>query len=226
MKKKKNFNIIKYNFAECIKDIFKVEDLAYVHDYYKSDYELFPAPQVGKLANGKIKGTDQGTVYHEKYYQEIAGTDFFNIYKEFVANEIYPLFLEDILFQKIPTFRVQLPNNLAVGGWHKDRNYNHSSDEVNIFLPLTEAKDSNTIWAESEEGKADYKPMNAEYGEYHVWEGANLNHGNKQNKEGKCRVSIDFRILPFSKYDESAIKESYGIGAKFKLGEYWEFLKI
>ena len=92
-----------------------------------------------------------------------------------------PLFGEKIVFQKIPTFRVQLVGNLGVFEFHKDKDYNHGEDEVNFFLPITDAYSNNTIWTESEEDKGDYKPMDVNYGEIVMWDGANLSHGNKIN---------------------------------------------
>ena len=83
-----------------------------------------------------------------------------------------------------------MKGNLAVGGYHKDRDYNHSEHEINFFVPLTEAFDSNTVWVESEEDKGDFSPMEASYGEYYMWNGANLTHGNKKNDTGRTRVSF------------------------------------
>ena len=81
---------------------------------------------------------------------------YFFIYKRFIENEIRPFFNESIIYQKIPTFRTQVPNNLSVAEWHKDSDYSHSRSEVNIFLPLTSAHDDATVWTESKEGKEDY----------------------------------------------------------------------
>ena len=50
--------------------------------------------------------------------------------------------------------------------------------------------------------------MNAEYGEYYIWDGANLKHGNKMNESDISRFSVDFRVLPYSKYDEDNMKET------------------
>ena len=94
---------------------------------------------------------------------------------------------------------------------------------MNFFVPLTKAFDSNTVWVESEEGKEDFAPMNARYGEFYMWDGANLKHGNKKNETGSTRVSFDFRVLPRSKYVESG-KKSVTQGMPFEIGQYYEEL--
>ena len=127
-----------------------------------------------------------------------------------------------MVYQTKPTFRVQAPNNIAVAQWHKDKAYNHSCKEVNIFLPLTNAYDTNTIWAESEEDKGDYAPMEAKIGEYYIWNGANLLHGNKENITGVSRVSVDFRLIELSdfNYDGTSVTTK----VPMKLGHYWSKL--
>ena len=101
----------------------------------------------------------------------------------------YEFELDEIIYQKIPTFRVHLKDNQAVGEWHRDRDYNHGKSEINIWLPFTDAYDTNTIWIESEEDKNDFKPYNVSYGEVLVFNGANLIHGNKTAGHGKSDMS-------------------------------------
>ena len=60
--------------------------------------------------------------------------------------------------------------------------------------------------------------MNAEYGEYYIWDGANLKHGNKMNESDISRFSVDFRVLPYSKYDEKNVQETITTKTKLKLG--------
>ena len=80
--------------------------------------------------------TDQSSKYHKKFYELPEDHLFFLNFREFVVNEIKPLFDEPIIFQKKPTFRVHLRNNVAVGAFHRDRDYNHFTDEVNFFVKI------------------------------------------------------------------------------------------
>ena len=164
--------------------------------------------------------TDQSSKYHKIFYDLSEDHEFFINFKKFVEDEARLLFDEPIVFQRKPTLRVHFKDNLAVGGFHRDRDYNHSEHEVNFFVPLTKAFESNTIWVESEEGKEDFSPMEASYREFYMWNGANLKHGNKKNTTGSTRVSFDFRVLPKSKYTACG-KKSITQGVSFDIGKYY-----
>ena len=43
-----------------------------------------------------------------------------------------------------------------------------------------------------------------------------------ENKTGKTRVSMDFRVMPYDKYDESTAKSSATASRKFVLGDYYK----
>lgn len=211
---KYSYDTNQYNFVDIVKNIFNVERLENVHEILEQQIDIPTDPS-----------QDQQTTFHKIFYKvyENENSEFLNVYREFVAYLIATHFNDvNMVYQTKPTFRVQIPNNIAVAKWHKDKAYNHSSKEINIYLPLTRAFDTNTIWAESEEDKGDYSPMNAEVGEYYVWNGANLNHGNKKNETGFCRVSVDFRLIPESEFDYSGTSVTTKV--PMKLGHYWSKL--
>tara|TARA_B100000787_G_scaffold30955_1_gene20810 strand:- start:2497 stop:3147 length:651 start_codon:yes stop_codon:yes gene_type:complete len=169
---------------------------------------------------------DQSTHYHKKFYELARTPDFLNMYNSFIREVVKPIFGEEVVYQKIPTFRLHFPGNIAVGEYHRDRNYRDPEwakrvKEFNFFLPLTDAYDSNTIWVESKEGKEDFSPMNSEYGQVIKWDGSNLLHGNKLNEETTTRVSFDFRVMPLSRYEPS-VNGSINTGTLFSLGEYYD----
>ena len=216
----KNLGKLKFNFGteeiklqECLSLVFSEVDLSQIHLSQDCNFGILTIE------------TDQGTHLHKKFYEKIWETNFFDLYLEFLKTEIFPRFDEDVLYQKIPTFRIQVPNNLGVAAFHKDKDYSHGEDEINIFLPLTDAIGNNTIWVESKEDLGDHSPMDALYGEYYIWNGANLSHGNQINDTGKTRISIDFRVLPLSKYNEDIVKETITMGTKIKLGEYFNIFR-
>jgi len=207
-----DYNTAKYNFIQELQKLYGIDNLDQIH----KDWE---GAKAYKLLDD-VK-TDQSTVYHKFFYDNVGKTDWYKVYKKFIVDIIRPLFTETILYQKIPTFRVHQPGNLAVAAYHKDSDYAHSVYEVNFFLPLTSAFDNNTIWVESEQGKADYSPIKARDGQCVMWDGANLMHGNKTNDTGVSRVSVDFRILPESRYIENT-KVSFTNNTKMTLGGYYD----
>lgn len=214
--KKISYDVERYNFFHEVKQIFSCEDLCYLH-------KLLPKTIV--YSDLHKLGEDNKTWFHRKFYKPInsGGSSFQALYEDFIFNEVVKHFeFDKFLYQRVPTFRVQAPNNVAVGGWHRDRDYNHSPYEINFYVPLTIATDSSTIWVESEEDKGDYSPMNGDVGNFFIWNGANLKHGNKVNLTGKTRVSIDFRILPMDRYNPKASELSVSAGKKFIIGDYFK----
>lgn len=212
--KKYTYNINEYNFIEIVRQTFGVDRLDMVHTILEKQLDIPTDPS-----------QDQQTTFHKIFYKvyEQENSEFLETYQRFVKHIADSYFTGlKIIYQTKPTFRVQAPNNIAVAQWHKDKAYNHSSKEINIFLPLTKAFDTNTVWTESEEDKGDYSPMVAEVGEYYIWNGANLNHGNKKNETGVSRVSVDFRIiLPEDfQYDGTSVTTK----VPMKLGHYWSEL--
>jgi ectoine hydroxylase-related dioxygenase (phytanoyl-CoA dioxygenase family) len=92
---------------------------------------------------------------------------------------------------------------------------------MNFYLPFTKAYGTNTIWVESEEDKKDFSDMKTEYGECIRWDGANLTHGNKQNLTNTTRISVDFRVIPYSRYKPSN-HGSINTKTKFEIGGYYK----
>jgi len=206
------YNTNKYNFARIVKAWLSAEDLSEIH--HDNTYGLFSREK------------DQSTHWHQKYYDKIRQDEsFFVLYRSFLENVIKPRYGEHIICQRIPNFRVHLPDNLAVGEWHKDKDYRDLDwalkvKEINYYLPLTNTNTQNTIWVESEEDKGDYKPILATYGECVEWDASNLTHGNKQNISNKTRVSVDFRVIPESRYlDDNRL--TVNTSTTFTLGGYY-----
>lgn len=221
--KKYNYDIEEYNFADLVREALECELLNEAHCLLPEDVEY---NEVFNIDN------DNATWFHKKFYNRLndGWEEFMNVYDSFVENEVSKHFDDKLVYQARPTFRIHLPDNVAVGayenresGFHRDSDpgYDHPVEEINIYLPLTEAFGTNTLWAETEEGKEDYKPMSAAYGEYYIWKGSKLSHGNKLNSTNQTRVSFDFRIIPKSSYNPEDYKTSRSANKKFVIGDYY-----
>ena len=211
--KKINYNTSNYNFRDYVEKFLDFPSLENIHTDFPFDEVL-------------VYGTDQNRHLHKKFYQGMdACPEFVNLYRNFVKETIVPLFDDEIIFQKFPTFRVHQPNNIAVFAFHKDKEYNHNENEINFYLPITNATDTNTFWFESEEDKGDFAPMEGEYGDLIQWNGANLSHGNKLNETNQTRISFDFRVLSKKIYDTSTPKNSKSKNKSFTIGDYYDTFK-
>jgi len=165
------------------------------------------------------RGTDQSTSFHKAFYQSFAKIKM--LYEQFIAEFVSQFFAESFCFQKVPTFRTQLPGNVAVGEFHTDRDYNHPDGEVNFWLPLTPAWGTNSIWIEKNIGSSDCQPFTVFPGQVLVFDAVNFRHGNVRNDTGATRVSFDFRCIPLSKYQPTNART---VNTKMRLivGEYFE----
>lgn len=204
------FNTQNYPFQEYVREALNVYDLEKI----SAQYDLF------------TEKTDQSTFYHRQFYDFLdtqRGKEFLSNYKDFIQNLIHPLVNKcDLLYQTRPTFRVHLIGNKSVGGVHRDADYNHNTHEINVFVPLTQANETSTIWVESKPDLGDFNPINSQYGQFTVFDGANLRHYNEVNVTNHCRVSFDFRVLPKYWYKPGGL--STGQKKSFTIGDYWSIL--
>ena len=74
---------------------------------------------------------------------------------------------------------------------------------------------------ETEEDKKDFIPLEGKLGDFYIWKGSKLTHGNKINKSGHSRVSFDFRFIPYSKYDPNFDKSTITQSRRLVLGDYY-----
>jgi len=212
----------KYKFSEHVSKLFNCE-LNKLHTIREKDYELFT--QIGK---------DSNTEFHQKFYKNYKdGWEVLvNMYNDFIADVIFPLVKEitgetEFAYQTFPSFRVQLPNNVAVVKYHydSDEEHGHPDGEINFVIPLTKMYDTNSIWVESEPNKKDFNPLEMNVGEFVCWNFNKCYHGNKINTTKDTRVSFDFRILPLSKYTRcNTNRNSASTNTKFTIGNYYRYL--
>jgi hypothetical protein len=139
--------------------------------------------------------TDQQSPWHDRFYAEferapmVAAT-----YQRFVHEVIAPRMTEPFCYQRVPTFRVQLPGNFAVGEFHRDAQYGHPPGELSHWLPLTHAVETSSVWIEDDDGAVHAPEVWP--GDVVVFDAVSRKHGNYVNRTGRSRVSFDFRTLP------------------------------
>jgi hypothetical protein len=215
-----SYSPLEFDFISLFKGLFlpslavsRVFDLYDLHLLMKKHYDtLF---EVGK---------DSSTELHKTFYDKLRSgwPKFDAMYESFISKVVSTLFSEDFLYQKNPTVRFHIPGNVAVGAFHTDAEFHHPAGEINFIIPLTNSDDTASPWVEIEPGKNDFEPMMLRIGQLIMFNGNVLRHGNKVNETKFTRVSMDFRILPISKYDENVIGESITTKTKFREGEYYK----
>jgi hypothetical protein len=214
-----DYNLEKYNFVSLIQDLFKRENLQELHEDLEVQYDLFDKP-----------GKDSDTQFHNVFYNRMRSgwLEFTDLYQDFIRDVIAPsLGVKDkLIYQRWPSFRVHLPDNCAVGGWHCDGDYNHPSGEINFILAITPMYESNTVIAESEPGKMDFRQLEIKPGQVTRFNGNECTHGNLPNRTGVTRVSFDFRIMIPNDYNASHRLTSLSKGSKFIIVEYYDIMDL
>ena len=150
------------------------------------------------------------------------GDKFYNTYLDLLKYLKKNYFLEEIIIQSKPTLRVHIPDNISVGSYHKDRNYGHPEEEINLWLPFNKSINTSALWIESEPDKQDFKPYDVDYGEILIFN-SKLTHGTEINKEDHSRLSMDFRVIKKKDFkDQKTLSPKNNI--KFNLGGYFNEL--
>ena len=219
MEKYHDYDLEKYGFVSLFEELFGRKDLDNLHLDLDKEYEFFSQP-----------GSDSDTKFHTVFYDKMrAGwPEFLKLYKLFIKDVIAPITgaTDELIYQKWPSFRVHLPNNVAVGGWHKDGDYNHPTGEINFILTLTKMFESNATIAESEPGTMDFRQLALDPGQVVQFNGNQCIHGNLPNRTGVTRVSFDFRVMLPEQYNAAHELTSLSKGNKFLIGHYYEVMKV
>jgi hypothetical protein len=212
------------------------------HPFYEKVQEIFSTQAPLELIHNENTTTEQvtfdtdtSTDYHKLYYKSDLYKEMIAIYDDFFVKNILPIFGEDIVVQKEPSFRICLPNNTALGkcvtdtdseiiGMHCDGDYNHPKEEINFMLTITGQEETNSCYIETEPKKGDFFPVKLAKGDFMSFYGNQCRHYNKVNRTGKTRISIDFRVIPYSQYNEND-NTSVHSNRKFCIGDYFKLLK-
>lgn len=199
----------KYNFVKVVEDLFETNRLQDLKEDHKEQFQV---------------GSDSSTSFHKKFYDKYreGWPEMVGLYENFIADVVAPMYNESFLYQSFPTVRFHLPSHVAVGAFHNDAEFHHPKGEVNYIIPLTNSYDTAAVWIESEPGKKDFIAAYMMIGQLIQFNGNELTHGNKVNETNSTRCSMDFRILPMSKYDAQNTGESMTLKTKFKEGSYYK----
>ena len=218
---KLHFDKEKYSMYKEIEQLFGYT-LSEAHLNQKEQYELFT-----------MLGKDSHTVYHRMFYnaldREGGWGEFTSKYDAMIREVILPyLGLSEALVQIYPSFRVHLPNNVAIVLKHHDSDmkHRHPVGEINFIYALTDMYGTNTLRVEKMPRSGDYETLDLKQGECISFNGNLCDHYNEINKTSKTRMSFDFRVLPLNYYDDTYTKTSVTTNQKYIEGGYYRRFKI
>jgi hypothetical protein len=145
---------------------------------------------------------------------------------------------DELLILLIINLRISFPGSTAIGkrdidpsadiiGIHRDAEFNHSCEEINFIIPLTDMYDTNSIYYEqsinSNIHSENFLNLNITPNNFFMCYFNKLLHYNRINTTGKTRMSLDFRIIPYSKYIEKPMN-SISHNRKMTIGEYYKLI--
>lgn len=217
-----DYDLERFNFHTRLQEIFNFpRTLELLHKIAEEKAQV--------TFDGDTKTNFQRTFYDSPHYEA-----FRDLYYDFVRTHIFALFPEEttLVVQKDPCFRVCPLNNTALGirsgedpegpiGMHCDSDYNHPPEEVNFIIAVTEMWDTNSVYFESEPGKGDFRALHLYRNQFIKIFANKLRHYNLRNISGQTRVSLDFRVIPYSKYNADYEKSSVHGHRKMIIGDYF-----
>ncbi|GMI52709.1 hypothetical protein TeGR_g14313 [Tetraparma gracilis] len=144
----------------------------------------------------------------EKLWRRATGNELRGELLEAVQNFVRLVVMPDlgtdcVVHQPLPTLRIHLPHTgKNLGGRHRDGDYYRQPTEVNYWVPLTRVGGSNSLWAESEPGREDFRPFEGHWGSCTRFWGNQCEHYTVENETETTRVSFDLRCVPAALYDD------------------------
>ncbi len=111
----------------------------------------------------------------------------------FIADELGRYFDGAPEVRHPPLFRIHLPGSDSISPFHRDSDYGLASGAINVWVPLTRVWGTNSLWLESVPGRADFSPVELDYGQALIFDAVRLTHGSRLNDTDSTRVSFDFR---------------------------------
>ncbi len=226
----KNIYKNKYNFIDDLKDIHTLLNTDLISPEDKEYHKIIPI--FGKTCRKSVFVRD----FYEFYDKDSILN---NSYIHLINTQIKPLFKEDkLIVQKTPNIRIHIPNCTNIGklesdpnetiiGLHNDNRFGHPEEEINFVYAITDMYDTNSIYYESLPNSnikiEKFNNLKLKSGE--IWYG-HLNkclHYNKINKTNKTRISLDFRVIPYSNLKKNNKSVSFH-SKKFIVGDYYTII--
>lgn len=190
------FNMEQHPFRKYLEDLYSTKDLEHIHNLSK-EYKQYLNCEIESL-------DDIETDIHKKFYYDIKTNDTFKkIYCNFIKSIQTQFFPNEqvLIYQSFPSIRFQFYDGVAVPP-HKDSDHlgQHPIGEKNFLVPITQMKNTNRIFIETECDKKDFRGVDLEQGDLFYFNGNTCTHYNHKNKEDYTRISFDFRILTLKDY--------------------------
>ena len=234
--------------------LYNFDELIRRHINETTGVRIVELSQCHKIIPEEFKFIDQHelTPLSRSFYE--IGAEFDEAYSNFMEHEVAKLSEHNYLYQKTPTIRAQMPKPIGFN-WkpsiHTDIMLGHPPDEINLWVPFTNAFQTNTLMiAPLEESiriikeldfdfedlankvqhdeaffndvKSIMAPVTLEYGQALIFDPRCL-HATQINSTDSTRISMDVRFISHKSLENTPLKY-VGTGRKkmpFEAGFYY-----
>ena len=210
----------KFNFKDLLKKFYDC-DLTQVHKKFNIEQKFYDV----------TAGIDNLSIVEDTYKNVINSKSFKDVWFNFIKSVIKPYFKNNkILIQKLPSINI-IPSGCEIKYVHKivdDMNlhldsaqpFYHPMFEENFWLPMTEADDLNDLYYLNKNKKT---RVNAKLDEIFHFGNVVIHGSILKNNSENTRISLDFKALSVSNYDEKLISDKIIIkrGKKYKQNEWY-----
>jgi hypothetical protein len=182
-----DYDTVRWNFRALVSDFFGTDNLEQLHLFPQFN----PRNTTNPLPNYEI--TQNSWAINKILKAAVAPLAeqlFRSLLYEYVATFFFPIFG----YQSLAGMCVNFHGSKAVLRFHADAEYGQRLESINLWLPVTKVWGSNSMYLESDVGRADFTPLQLEYGQACIFHGGELVHGTVDNDSGSTRISYDIRF--------------------------------
>lgn len=239
----------RFDFCTPVKAMLECPDgtsLGNLHELERgADHDPCPPLRKGMLLAGRRlpreRNGSKSRNHNKKEWTSMpAYHRFKEVYNRFIRDELLPFIGcaaglgrgVDAVVQASPVLRVVMPSAHVATNLHRDGEYGHIFEELNVWIPLSRSWGSNSLYVETFPDQGDYAPFEGDVGEAFLWWGNQCRHYADANRTDGTRVSFDFRLVPKHFWDAA---ETAGVVAEMarsrqrvhlgvmKVGSYYKF---
>lgn len=182
-----HYDTTRWDFRALVSDFFGTDELETLH--------LFPQfnPRITTDLLPNYKTTKNSWAISKKLKEAVAPLAeqlFHDLLYDHISELLYPI----QGYQPLASMRINFHGSKAVLCFHSDSEYGQTPEGVNLWLPVTKVWGTNSMYLESDVGRADFAPLQLEYGQACIFRGGELVHGTVDNDSGSTRISYDIRF--------------------------------
>lgn len=121
------------------------------------------------------------------------------LYNDFMMQVVGPEIGGLNVYQSpFPSFRLHLSGGGTVSSFHRDgdKKYDVRPYSLNVWVPLTPARGTNSLFIEKTVGANDFIPVELNPGQCLLFDAFHLTHGSRANSTDQTRMSFDARFVP------------------------------